>query len=251
MINYLSAEFTKLFKRKNFYLGMFLIIILSILNITISIIMYNSNNISPTTSQIQEIVMRFFANKFIAVIMIYIVTTFIADTSYNTIKNAIAIGYSRTTVYFSKLIVGTAAIALLASASMISTLSYYAIWLGELFEISILWNSLLRYVLCMLIFISLYVISITLYYLLSNQLFYTMLYFILMLVITELIEVSTSYNDISFTLSKILLTHHLNTLIYSAQLTTSDYLMIVLSAIGYCVTIIPLGAVILSRKDIK
>ena len=249
MINFLTAEYNKLFKRKNFYFGLTITILASLLNIIIMLITNPDIN-ALTYTELQQLMLRFIGNKFVVILIIFMITVTLAGVNVSNVKNAITIGYTRLEIYFAKLILGVSIITILLFSSMISTFFCCGIWLYNLLNITAFWEALIRFALLYMVYIAIFSIALTLCYIINYNMLFAIIYFILFLVLSEIITTTSMYSKTIHDITNLFLTQQLDNIILSAH---NVYLWpyVVGTTTGYTALTLILGALIINRKDIK
>ena len=248
MINFLTAEYSKLLKRKNFYIALTLMILTSLANL---ILFFIFNDLSVVTeSDMQEIMIRLVSNKFMAIIMVFMTTVFLAGTNGHMVKNAITIGYSRIEIYFAKLFVGGTILLVLLFTSMVTTMAFCGIWLNNIFTIDAFWFALARFALAAMLYLALFTISLTLCYILNSNTLFAIVYFIIFLVCSEIISTIAAINSNLAYLQKLTITYQLASLQYADNSFPMWPYIIGITPTYTIITAI-IGSVIVNRKDIK
>ena len=248
MINYLTAEFNKLLHRKNFYLGLSFVILASLINIII-LPLTNPHYTSITYTELQQLLLHFVGNKFIAVITVFVITVSISGANGSNVKNAITMGYSRLQIYFSKIIIGASIITFLLFAAIIATFIFTGIWFYHLFTIRAVWEALIRFSLVYLVYIALFAISLTLCYVINYNMLFAIVYFVLFRVLAEIFS-TTSNSQVIQIIANYTLTNQLEGIILGDH---KMYLWpyVLGTSVGYTAFTLILGAIIINRKDIK
>lgn len=249
MINYLAAEINRIFKRPPLYIALTTIILISIMNVIITLVMSLTQSTPVTADMAKDVSVRLFLNRFVAVITVYAVTIFTSESGSNTVANAIAIGYTRNAVFATKLIVGILEIMLITVSSTVATLLMVTIWFDDVFTLSMLWRSVSKYMLAMAIYITIYVISLTIRYLVNSTMLFTVLYFTAMLIFTEIISVLVDYTILPDFTPYLIPTNQLG--IIAAEKLSGKIIGTTLGAsAAYSLLFVSAGAIILSKKDI-
>ena len=117
-------------------------------------------------------------------------------------------------------------------------------------SVEIFWGALIRFALLYMLYIALYIISITLCFIINYNMLFAIVYFVLFLVLTQIIETTATFASISSTLAQLTLTHQLDQIIYM-DTNFSVWHYIVGSTVSYSVASMVLGSIILNRKDIR
>lgn len=120
MKNLLGFEFRKLWQQKSFYICGAVILIISILSIALTRGLVSlSDGMMPMPSAAATMLSAVSSSEFTLVCGIFITLFVCTDYRQHTIKNIYSRGFSRTQVYFSKLIACLAATAILFAATLL------------------------------------------------------------------------------------------------------------------------------------
>ena len=248
MINYLTAEIGRIFKRPPLYIALTFIILISIMNVIFTLVMSLTQNTAVTADMAANVSARLFLNKFVAVITVYAVTAFTSEAGSNTVANAVAVGYTKNTIFITKLIVGILEIMLITVSSMIATLLMVTIWFDDVFTLMMMWQSVLKHVIAMTVYIAIYVTALTIRYLVNNMMLFTVLYFTLVLIVTEIASVLVEYSILPELTAYFIPTSQLEML---ATESSAKIMGITIGAsAAYGILTASAGAALLSKKDI-